>query len=226
LDDVKPEITTEEALPQAEETAEQTSQPVEQTQNTEATPSVEIPSQPKGDLTVALRKERERVRELQRQIAEKESSEAMSQYDPQDLDSILQHPYVQDLIIKQARQELTDYAREALDQYPNLHPQVKKAILKNARGFVNETTTDVETAKLDLQEYIESIAEEAVAEPQAEQAPEPSKGFKVANTNVPSTEPSGVKLAEIQNILAKPVDSWTADEEAAVEEYRKRNPIK
>jgi hypothetical protein len=220
MDDVKPEIT-EEALPQAEETAEQESQPDEQQQSTEATPSVETPSQPKGDLTVALRKERERARELQRQLAERDSKEALNQYDPQDLDSILQHPYVQDLIIKQAKQELTDYARELLDDHPNLHPQVKKAILSNARGFVNETTTDVETAKLDLQDYVDSIAEEAVTGPQP--VLEPSKGFQVAKTNVPSTEPAGVKAAEIDSILGKPLDTWTDDEVAAVEEYRKRN---
>ena len=221
MDDVKPEIT-EEALPQAEETAEQESQPDEQIQNTEATPSVETPPQPKGDLNVALRKEREAVRELKRQIAERDSTERLNQYDPQDLDSILQHPYVQDLIIKQAKQELTDHAREVLEQYPTLHPQVKKAILRNARGFVNEQTTDVETAKLDLQDYIDEItAEEAVAQPTP--AVEPPKGFKVANTNVPSSEPSGVKLAEIQGILDKPIDTWTDEESAAVEEYRQRN---
>lgn len=225
MDDVKPEITTEEALPQAEETAEQTSQSVEQTQSTiEATPSVETPSQPRGDLTVALRKEREQVRELRRKLAERESSEAMSQYDPNDLDSILSHPYVQDLIIKQAKQELTDYAREALGNYPNLHPQVKKAILKNARGFVNETTTDVETAKLDLQDYIEEIvADEAAAEPEAQETQNPLKGFTVAKTNVPTTEPTGVKAEEVNAILAKPIDNWTDEEVATVEEYRKRN---
>lgn len=216
LDDVKDQST--EALPQAEETADQTSQPDEQTQNTEATPSVE--TQPERTVPIkVLQEERKRRQELQRQLAERETNQNLSQYDPEDVDAILQHPMVQELIIKQARQELTDYARDALDKYPTIPELVKKAILKNVRGFVNETTSDVETAKIDLSEYIESIADEAGAQP----TELPSKGFKVANTNVPSTVNAGIKPAEIQNILGKPIDSWTPEEEATVAEYQQRN---
>ena len=214
MDDVKDQNTTE-VQPQAEETAEQSSQPAEQT--TETPESSVDQTQERTVPLQALKEERARRQELQRKLAEKESSQAMSQLDPDDYDAWVSNPMSQELIIKVAKQELTDYAREALDQYPTLHPQVKKAILKNARGFVNETTTDVETAKVDLQEYIESIAEEASAQP------EPSKAFKVANTNVQTDSDKGANSAQIDSILSKPVNEWTDDDEATVAEYQKRN---
>lgn len=214
MDDVKDQNTTE-VQPQAEETADQTSQPDEQTTETPET-SVDQTQERTVPLQ-ALKEERARRQELQRKLAEKESSQAMSQLDPDDYEAWVSNPMSQELIIKVAKQELTDYAREALDNYPTLHPQVKKAILKNARGFVNETTTDVETAKVDLQEYIESIAEEASAQP------EPSKAFKVANTNVQTDSGKGANTGQIDAILNKPVNEWTDDDEATVAEYQKRN---
>ena len=222
MDDVKQQTT--DVQPQAEETAVQASQPDEQTTEAPETSVEETQSlSPKGDLNIALKQERERVRELRRQLAEKESSQALSQLDPNDYEAWVSNPMSQELIIKVAKQELTDYAREALDQYPTLHPQVKKAILKNARGFVNESTTDVETAKIDLQEYIESIAEEANAEPEA-QSKQPSKGFQVANTNVPSSEAGRVASSkQVEAILAKPVNEWTDEDEATVAEHQKLN---
>lgn len=230
MDDVKDQQQSVE--PQAEEkTAEQASQPDEQTTKTpepkvaEQTPDTQPQPEPasnKGDLNIALKQERERVRELRRTLAERESMQQMQQMDPNDYEQWMQNPMSQELMVKVAKQELTDHAREVLDQYPELHPQVKKAILKNARGFVAESTTDVETAKLDLQEYVEQIA----AEMQPAQAPQqqPSKEIRVANTNIPSSESDKTaNAAEVEAILNKPVNEWTDDDEAVVKEYQTRN---
>ena len=163
-----------------------------------------------------LQKERKQRQEFQRKLAEIEGSQKLSQYDQADMETVMAHPYVQELLIKQAKQELTDYARQTLEEFPTLNPAVKKAILKNARGFVNETTTDVETAKLDLREYIEGILEG-----EAETQPTTPKTFPVAATNVAKTDVPGVRPAEIQKILEKPVDEWTEKETDAIDEYSK-----
>lgn len=219
LDDVKPQ---EEAIPQAEsETAEQPSQPAEQTTDTPVvSPDVETQSQERTVPLNVLREERKKRQELQRQLAQRESESRLKQYDGEDINDILQHPMVQELILKDAKRELTDFARDTLDQYPNINPQLKKAILKNARGFVNENTSDLELAKVDLTEYIEEIAQEIEEQEQTET---PSKGFKVASTNVPSSQNTDVKPEQIQKILDKPVDTWSEDETSAVEAYSKRS---
>jgi len=217
MDDVKPNIE-----PQAEsEPAVEQNAPEQTADTPEVSPDVAVQEKQERMVPItALQEERKKRQEIQRQLAEKESAEALNRYDPEDLDNILQHPMVQEMILKEAKRELTDYAREIVDQYPTLHPQVKNAILKNARGFVNETTSDLETAKVDLLEYIEDIASDA----QAEQAQVPSnKGFRVASTNVPTAEPANVRPADIVNILGKPVDTWTDEEAATVEAYSKKS---
>lgn len=211
------DVKTEQVTPQAEpETAEQPSV-VEQTAET-PTESPDVSVQERTVPIAALQEERKRRQELQRQLAEKTSAEQFNQYDPEDINAILQHPMVQELMIKDARRELTDFARDTLDQYPGINEQLKKAILKNTRGFVNESTTDIETAKIDILEYIEEIA----AEVNQEQNQNPTnKGFKVASTNVAPSQPTGAKPADIQAVLNKPVDEWTDEEAAAVDAYSK-----
>lgn len=218
MDDVKPEIAS---TPQAEsEPAEQPTQAEEQTPETpEVSPEIDAVQERTVPLT-ALQEERKKRQELQRQLAERERAQQMSQYDPEDIEQVLQHPLVQELILKDAKRELTDYAREATDQYPSLHPQVKKAILRNARGFVNETTTDLESAKIDLLEYIEELA----ADSGAEQVQAPQKQtFQVAATNVPTSQATGAKPADVQNILNKPMDEWTDEEAQVVDAYSKKS---
>lgn len=211
MEDVQNQNVSEAETP-VEETTEQVPQPEEQTTETE---EVEAPQERTVPLK-ALEAERKRRQEFQRKLAEVEGNQKLNGYDPEDLSAVMQHPFVQEMLIKQAKQELTDYARTTLDLYPGLHPAVKKAILGNARGFVNESTTDVETAKLDLAEYIESIAEEAET-----QNPSIPKSIKVAATNVSKTDIQGMRPAEIQKILDKPLDSWTDEEATAVEQYSK-----
>lgn len=209
MDDVKPEVSEA----QVAEPATQVTQP-EETVQPEAQVSVAQEAQERMVPISAVQKERKQRQELQRKLAELEGSQKLNQYSQDDMETVLQHPYVQELLVKQARQELTDFARVTMDEFPGLNPALKKAILKNARGFVNEATTDVETAKLDLRAYIEEVVEENEAD-----TPPPPKTFPVAATNVSKANVSGARPADIQRILEKPIDEWTDDETAVVETY-------
>lgn len=218
MDDVKDQIS--ESAPQEAavetETTEQDSQPAEQT--TEA--DVEEIQERTVPISV-VQKERKQRQEAQRRLAELERQSQLGQYDPSDLEGVLSHPVVQELMLKQAKQELTDFAREVTEQYPNMHPQVKKAILSNARGFVNESTTDIEQAKIDLVDYIESIVEEAA---DTQTTPD-RKTIQVAKTNVSTVAPSATP-AEVLRILNKPVDEWTEKESDQIDAYKAANPKK
>lgn len=156
-------------------------------------------------------------REAQRKLAEYESKSKLSQYDPNDTEQLMAHPFVQELLIKQAKGELTTYAREKLDANPQIPEAVKKAILQNVRGFVKETTTDVDSAKIDLDEYIESIIDE-IGSPQ----PQP-KVIPVASTQQKESA-SGATPMEVQAILDSPVDEWTDDDAKKVDQYKKTQP--
>ena len=225
LDDVKDQDLTEDAQPQAEETAAQDSQPDEQSTEAPADNSegdqnpAEETQNHKGDLTVALREERRQRRELQKKIADLESKNARSQVDPDDYDSWAANPLSQDLMLKVAKQELTDFAREELEKYPTLNPTIKKAILKNVRGFVNEKTTDVEVAKVDIVEFIEDVIDEQ-GTPETQL---PKKGFTVAKTNTTTSDSNPANSAEVQKILDKDVMDWSDEEEKIVADYQKRN---
>lgn len=201
------------------ETTEADSQPVEQT--TEVPEPQQTATEEATERMVPLsvvQKERKLRQETQRKLAELTGNQKLSQYDPTDTEAVMQHPLVQELLIKQAKTELTDHARELLSEFKNIPEVVKKAILKNARGFVNEATTDIETAKLDLQDYIAEIAQELEAE-STKTPPVAPKNINVASTNVSKTEVPGVKPAQIQKILNKPIDEWTDEEASVVDKY-------
>lgn len=155
-------------------------------------------------------------REAQRKLAEYESKSKLSQYDPNDMEAIMAHPYVQELLIKQAKTELTTFASDLLDSHPEIPDAVVKAIKANVRGFVKENTTDVESAKIDLQEYIESLIENVgpVNKP---------KVIPVASTT-PKESPSGANPVEVQAILEKPLDEWTEEDAKTVDTYKKSQP--
>jgi hypothetical protein len=210
MDDVKP---NEEAIPQAEPTAEQPSQAVEQAP---VTPVDQTPHEEAVERQVPIsvvQKERKLRQDAQRELASLRSQNQLSQFDATDTEAIMSHPIVQQMFIKQAKQELTDFTREQLDNYPTVPEQVKKAILKNVRGFVNEDTTDTETAKADILDYIESLVDEAAPTVQA-------KGFPVAVTNVP-VAPAVNNSAVVDKIQQKPITEWTEEDTATVEEYLK-----
>lgn len=228
MPDVNMANVSEAAEPQGEvETPQQASQPEKQTVQETAEPTVDVAAakeaQAPQERTVPYTRFAEinkKYREIERRFNEAQRQQALSGYDPNDWEQITQHPFVQELMVKDAERELGDYAREILDEYQNVHPQVKKAILKNVRGFAKTSTTDVETAKLDLLEYIESIVE-------GEQTPAtPVKSFQVAQTNVAATEPSKARPAQISEIMQKPVDEMTDDEVKLVSDYKKSLPRK
>lgn len=156
-------------------------------------------------------------REAQRKLAEYESKSKLSQYDPNDTEQLMAHPFVQELLIKQAKSELTTYAREKLDANPQIPEAVKKAILTNVRGFVKETTSDVDSAKIDLDEYIESIIEEV-----GSTQPQP-KTIPVASTQTKEST-SGATPMDVQAILDTPVDEWTDDQAKVVDQYKRTQP--
>ena len=155
-------------------------------------------------------------KEAQRRLAEFENKTKLSQYTEDDMGAVMSHPYTQELAIKVAKYELTDFAKGQLDEHPEIPEPVKKAILANVRGFVKETTTDVESAKIDIQEYIDSLVE-------SNQIQQPPKTFPVATTKAQEATP-GVRPIEISQILEKPMDEWTPDEFKLVDQYKKSQP--
>lgn len=213
------------ALQGEAETPVQASQPENQTvqgqaENVEVATAQEVQT---NDRTVPYERfasVNNKFREVERKYNELQRERALAGYDPNDWEQVMQHPFVQELMVKDAERELSDYAREVMDEYPNIHPQVKKAILRNVRGFAKTSTTDVETAKMDLMEYIESIIE-GETNPQT-----PVKPFPVAQTNVSATEPSKARPAQIAAIMAKPVDEMSDDEVRLISDYKKSLPRK
>lgn len=218
MDDVKDvgadEVPQAPAAPQGETTpaTETVAQPTTETVAPQAPQERTIPYPRFSEVNQKLR---EAQKELAAFKAEKESAK-YSQNDPDYYARLMADPYVQELILKDAKRDLTDFARDTLadEKYASLNPQVKKAILSNARGFVKESTTDVETAKIDLLEWIESILEED----QASQ-PQAPKGFPVASTNAPTAEPAGTP-AEIAKIMEKSPLEMSDDEVKVLEGYQ------
>ena len=197
------------------ETAPVDSQQPEQT--AEVPEKTETPTPQERMVPIStVQKERKERQELQRKLSEFEQKSKLSQYTEEDMGAVMNHPFVQELLIKQAKYELTDFAKGQLDSHPEVPEAVKKAILANVRGFVKETTTDVGSAKIDIQEYIDSLVDVA----QAQQQP---KTFPVASTKAQETA-SGAKPLDIQNILDKPVDEWTDEEAKMVKQYQKTLP--
>lgn len=178
--------------------------------------SVDVRTQQKIERTIPygrFAEQNKALREAQRRLAELENRSKYSQYNPQDTEVVMSHPIVQELMLKNAKHELNDYTKDLLENYPMLHPQVKKAILANVRGWVKETTTDVETAKIDIAEMVENL----IAESQT--APQPQT-FQVSQTNAGITQP-GTKPADVMNILNKPIDEIDDNEGKILRNYRK-----
>lgn len=171
----------------------------------------------------ALKESREKMRETQRELAQLRTEGQRSKYDntmdPNQTAALYADPRFQELLIKVAKQELTDYTREILsdDRYSSIAEPVKKAILKNVRGFVNETTTDPETAKVDILDYIESLLEETgtVTTPPAK------TGFPIAATNTSVVDDASTTPAEIAEITSKSMDQITDEEAVVLENYLK-----
>lgn len=197
------------------ETAQVDSQQPEQTTEVPEKTEALTPQERMVPISTVQKERRER-QELQRKLAEFENKSKLSQYSEDDMGATMSHPFVQELLIKQAKSELTDHAKGLLDEHPEVPEAVKKAILANVRGFVKETTTDVDSAKIDIQEYIDSLVESVAP------AQQPKK-FPVASTK-PQETASTARPMDIQQILEKPVDEWTDDEGKLVDQYKKTQP--
>jgi len=213
MTDVKPQAEPTDVAPVEPETTVPESP--QENKTTEVSPEPEVPV----ERTVPYKRFAEvnkGYKETQRKLAEFEQKSKLDQYTEDDMGKVMNHPFVQELLIKQAKYELTEFAKEQLDSHPEVPEAVKKAILANVRGFVKETTTDVESAKIDIQEYIDSLVDTT----QAKQQP---KSFPVASTKAQETA-SGARPLDIQNILDKPVDEWTDEEGKIVDQYKKTLP--
>jgi hypothetical protein len=176
-----------------------------------------------------LQKERAKFREAQRELARLKGQSQLQGYDPAETDKVLQHPLVQKLLIDNAKTQVTDFAKETLEQYPEFPAIVKKAILKNVRGFINEETTDPETAKEDVRQYIEDIwaevqAEKAAKAPISPITPITPKGPVVSPTNAGGLpQAAAVRPKEIEAILQKPVTEWTDEDNAKMSAYSEKH---
>lgn len=203
--------------PEANTVETDTTQP--QSQEVKQTADVPNPIQQKQDRMIPYNRFAEvnkGLREAQRRLAEFEQKSKLSQYTEDDMGAIMSHPYVQELLIKQAKSELTDYAKGLLEDHPEIPEQVKKAITTNVRGFVKENTSDVESAKLDIQEYIESLIDSV--QPQVQ-----PKVFPVASTK-PQETASNARPIDVQKILEQPIDEWSEEDAKIVEQYKKSMP--
>jgi len=218
MDDVKPDVSNAQEAPVESEPTVQVPQSENETADVPTVAEKTVPYQ-------RFQEVNKNYKEAQRKLAEVEGNQKLQQYDPEDMDAVLSNPFVQELLLKDAKRELADFARDELDKHPNFHPQLKKAILSNARGFVNESTTDVESAKLDLLEYIEGIAEEE-AGTQTPTTTLTNKSFPIASTNISKTDVPGARPADIAKLMLKPMEEWTPEEGKAFDDYKRLNPSK
>lgn len=199
----EPIVAPVETKPVAPAPAETPAKPVEEPEET-------VPRRNYENVQKALKQARQRLAE-----ARKSSQPAKAQ--PEGLDEIRQHPYVQDLEMDKAESQLRRGAEDILKNYPSLPEQVRKAILRNPRGYVGRDTQDVENGLLDIEEYVQGVLEDIEAGGQPS-GPQP-KQVPVAGTNQPTATTPSATPAEIQKILDKPVDEWTAEEQALMKEH-------
>jgi len=223
-DDVKEPIandggdTTPTTTPQGSELTKPQSQgdkPVAQP-TPEMGESQEERTVPLSVLLEERRKARERIRTLQRgqssgnQVSDQASTGARD-IDPR---------YVQQLQTRVAVSELQEFARDKVKDYPDLPKYLKRAIINNPRGFIKATTSDVESGKLDIEDYLED--EQARYEDDQAKAmpPSPKKTVHVTGGNRPDNIQPGATPADIQKLINTPVDEWTKTDRERLKEYR------
>lgn len=159
-----------------------------------------------------LKEEVEKKRQLERELA----ALKVPQVDGTDDESVMGHPMFQDAMVKLAEFQLKEGAQEILNRYPQIPAEVKKAILRNPRGFLQPTTQDVPTGLIDIEDYILSEIENM-----DQQAPQP-KTVPVAQNNTGVGKTDGLD-AEISKIQAIPSEDWTPEQEKTVNDYLARN---
>lgn len=161
----------------------------------------------------ALRDAREQLRNLKRELAGMRGRQATAGLDPDDLEAIKNHPYVQQLEQQSAMAQLRQGAEEILSRYPQLPKPIAKAILRNPRALIGPETANVPEALVDIEEYIQEVADEL----EAETAVTP-KQVQVAGTNSPAGIQQGSSPAELDAILKKPVSEWTDEDYKLLEQ--------
>ena len=217
MDDVKQPIASEAsaspATPQSSEviSSPEPTAPAAAPEATPPTPSVEettVSAQEHENLKTALKQERDKFRKLRRGRTNKSSV--------QPTPPSTQEAYIKQLETKVAMGELKSGAKKILKDY-DVPESLKRAILRNPRGYIKPNTQDVENGLLDIEDYIESEME-LLSESQTSQTP-PKKDVHVAGTNTPDTN-IGATPAEIQAIMDKPVREWSPEDRKALKDYR------
>lgn len=168
-----------------------------------------ISSEEHENLKKALKAEREKFRQLRRGRQDRSSVQS-SQPTSQDA-------YIKQLETKVAMGELKSGASKILKNYPDIPESIKRAILRNPRGYIKADTQDVETGLLDIEDFVESEME-LISEQQPSLTP-PKKDVHVAGSNTPDTN-IGATPAQIQAIMDKPVDEWTSEDRKSLKDYR------
>jgi len=168
-----------------------------------------VSSEEHENLKKALKQERDKFRKLRRG----QSSRRSVQTTPPNT----QAAYIKQLETQVAITELKSGASKLLKNFPNIPESLKRAILRNPRGYIQTETRDVETGLLDIEDYIESEME-LLAEQDSSQTP-PKKDVHVAGSNTPDAN-IGATPAEIQAIMDKPIRDWTPEDRKALKDYR------
>jgi len=137
-------------------------------------------------------------------------------------DDVYNHPAYQELALKNAEYELREGAKDILDQYPQIPQYVRKAILKNPRGYVNQGTADVSNALLDIQDYVDEIALDFEGTGATGEAPQKPKNVPIVGNNqqLGNQDKLELEIAEIQKI---PLEEWTPEQEKRVNEFLAKN---
>lgn len=221
-DDVKEPVaavepsTTTNTTPQGSEPAPQ-SQGIEPAQPKQETASEEERTVPLSVLLEERRKSRERIRALQRgQSIRGQTTEPTPQPGGQGIDP----RYVAELQTKVAIGELQEFARQKVKDYPALPKYLKRAIINNPRGFIKSQTSDVETGKLDIEDFLEDEQARYEDEEAKNMPLVPKKTVHVTGGNTPDSIQPGATPADIQKILNSPVDEWTKTDRERLKEYR------
>lgn len=129
-----------------------------------------------------------------------------------------QAAYVRHLEVQTAEYQLKDGVRKLFkEEYPDLDPRIKKAILNNPLGFLKTGTSKVEDGLLDIQDYVEELLLDSTpATPTTPVTP-----IQVAGGNTPTDTQPGKTPKDIQEIMNKPITEWTKKDQEAMADFRK-----
>jgi len=167
----------------------------------------------------------EKVRQLERKLADYESKQKAGQYPEGELTSIMQHPEVFKLYTENAEYKLRDHVDTVLKGYEDFPKAVATAIKKNPRGWIHSDTQDIESAKVDLEEAIESYYDQYLGEKEADspivppavpEVKQKGKTAKIAGTNS-GVAAKGSDAEKLEKIMEKSPFEWTTEEKQIIE---------